>query len=66
MSEELEIQKLYQETVDKILTTPPPDPASFMQGFIVLATLRRVLALKGLRAEVGINITNNPNGVETI
>lgn len=58
---EVEIQGLYQETVDKLLRERP-DPMSFTQGYMVLATLNRVLALKGLRAEIGINLVES-NGV---
>lgn len=57
MTEEAEIQQLYQETVDKILKIPMPDPASYIQGFMILSTLNKVLGMKNLRAEVQINIT---------
>ena len=62
MTEELEIQEIYQETVDKMLNSPP-EPSSFMQGFMILSTLKKVLAKKGLSAEIQINIVNNPSGV---
>lgn len=62
MTEETEIQQLYQETVDKILKVPMPDPQSYIQGFMILSTLNKVLSMKNLHAEVQINIQES-NGV---
>lgn len=62
MTEEAEIQTLYQETVDKILNVKMPDPQSYIQAFMIISTLNKVLSMKNLRAEIQINIVES-NGV---
>lgn len=56
MTEEPEIQELYKTTLDKMVGDPNPN--TFMQGYMVLSTIEKILAMKNMRTEIQINIVD--------
>lgn len=56
MTEEPEMQELYKTTLEKMVGDP--NPSTFMQGYMVLSTIEKILGMKNMRTEIQINIVD--------